>query len=205
MYNFAKVFLKIVEQWLIVIHLTPSPPLPTIVYPQHSFYPIRDEDLKKPKQQNQIKDSKSTTNLDSSPVKKSRQKVARVLEDSSDEENDAMDTTTTTLTEKQEAQTNGVDTNKSESKVNGTKENATQKMVNGHKNTDESKGPASPTDDDFIPKRTTGLCMNFKLCKVVLASVLEALAPVLCELQHICNLLPEMYKNFFSLLNHTNQ
>ncbi|XP_031568810.1 DNA ligase 1-like, partial [Actinia tenebrosa] len=110
-----------------------------------------DEAPEKPKQQTPIKDSKPTALLDSPPVKKSRRKVARVLEDSSDEENDAMDTTTA----KQEAKTNGVDRNESESKMNGERENGTQKTINGDKNTDESKATDSPTDDDFIPKRTT--------------------------------------------------
>jgi sucrose-6-phosphate hydrolase SacC (GH32 family) len=131
------------------------------------FCPIRDEDLKKHKLNTPIKEVKSKTSQDSPPVKKSRRKVGRILEDSSDEENETMDTNA----DKLKSKTNGYNANDSESITNEDKENGIVQATSSHTTKDEKMPSTSPSSGDIIPKRTTGL-LDFMLINIFFLNIL---------------------------------
>lgn len=119
------------------------------------FCPIREESSPKAKSKKPIKSVKSPTSLDSSPLKKSRRRVARVLEDSSDEENETMDTTPTSPV------VNGHKSNENEKEINEKAESQEngKPQANGHCEDKKMSSPSSSNEEN-IPKRTTGVDAN---------------------------------------------
>ena len=97
----------------------------------------------------------SKTSLDSPPVKKSRRKVARILDDSSDEENEPMDSINDSLN----VETNGhTDSNESERTMD-CKENSDDIKQKENGDSGENVQMESPpsSNDGAVPKRKTGL------------------------------------------------
>ncbi|KAK3717328.1 hypothetical protein QZH41_011566, partial [Actinostola sp. cb2023] len=103
-------------------------------------HPIRDDSHSKCKSKTPIKDPKPITSLDSPPVKKSRRRVAWVIEESSDEENEEMDTVSDT------PMTNGRTSGHSENETSGKMErdeSEKQEEVNEHVGDDEKMSSPS--------------------------------------------------------------
>ncbi|XP_048575636.1 DNA ligase 1 isoform X2 [Nematostella vectensis] len=108
-----------------------------------------DKEVERPKQKTPTKAPQVAASLESPPVKKSRRRVARVLDDSSDDEDEKMETGTVSP-----PKTNGHSSSPERGKE-AAKCDGTSAVTSRHNACDTNSPPCVQTSPSGIPKRTT--------------------------------------------------